>query len=60
MSGHLRALEKPWHCSVCTFENDSLMMACEVCSNPKEKGVEIPIAIPSIKRECSTDDKIIC
>lgn len=59
MSEVSRPLEKPWNCSVCTFENDGMMMVCEVCANPSGKSAYLHEP-PGINRGGSTDDKIIC
>jgi hypothetical protein len=49
---------KSWNCATCTFENDPMMLVCELCSQPKEKDLlEEP---PIIGRGGSSDDKIVC
>lgn len=47
-------MSSTWHCSVCTFENDPMMLVCELCSQPRDKDP------PVIARGGSSDDKILC
>ncbi|XP_030310503.1 DNA annealing helicase and endonuclease ZRANB3 [Calypte anna] len=34
------ALNKVWHCSVCTYSNNELLPYCEICNSPQNSKVE--------------------
>ncbi|NXG30272.1 ZRAB3 endonuclease, partial [Dromaius novaehollandiae] len=34
------ALEKVWHCDVCTYSNNELLSYCEMCNRPQSSNVE--------------------
>uniref|UniRef100_A0A8C3K6U1 Zinc finger RANBP2-type containing 3 n=1 Tax=Calidris pygmaea TaxID=425635 RepID=A0A8C3K6U1_9CHAR len=34
------ALNKAWHCSVCTYSNNALLPYCEMCSSPQSSNAE--------------------
>ncbi|XP_009702694.1 PREDICTED: DNA annealing helicase and endonuclease ZRANB3 [Cariama cristata] len=39
-SGKSMALNKVWHCSVCTYSNSELLPYCEMCNCPQSSNVE--------------------
>ncbi|XP_069717641.1 DNA annealing helicase and endonuclease ZRANB3 isoform X2 [Phaenicophaeus curvirostris] len=45
------ALNKVWHCSVCTYSNNELLPYCEMCNCPQSSNVEGNGEAPTIQTE---------
>ncbi|KAF1397065.1 DNA annealing helicase and endonuclease ZRANB3, partial [Spheniscus mendiculus] len=45
------ALNKVWHCSVCTYSNNELLPYCEMCNCPQSSNVERNCEVPASQTE---------
>ncbi|KFW89508.1 DNA annealing helicase and endonuclease ZRANB3, partial [Phalacrocorax carbo] len=45
------ALNKVWHCGVCTYTNDELLPYCEMCNSPQSNNVERDCESPTSQTE---------
>ncbi|NXF43916.1 ZRAB3 endonuclease, partial [Oceanites oceanicus] len=45
------ALNKVWHCSVCTYSNNELLPYCEMCNCPQSSNVERTCEAPTSQTE---------
>ncbi|NXJ97182.1 ZRAB3 endonuclease, partial [Corythaixoides concolor] len=45
------ALNKVWHCSVCTYSNNGLLPYCEMCNCPQRSDVERNSEVPTNQTE---------
>ncbi|XP_014796624.1 PREDICTED: DNA annealing helicase and endonuclease ZRANB3 [Calidris pugnax] len=45
------ALNKAWHCSVCTYSNNALLPYCEMCNSPQSSNVERNCEAPMSQTE---------
>ncbi|XP_010176013.1 DNA annealing helicase and endonuclease ZRANB3, partial [Antrostomus carolinensis] len=61
------ALNKVWHCSVCTYGNNELLPYCEMCSCPQSNSVERNCEAPASQTEEDvskdfrrTEEKAVC
>ncbi|XP_075367308.1 DNA annealing helicase and endonuclease ZRANB3 isoform X1 [Mycteria americana] len=51
ISSKSTALNKVWHCSVCTYSNNALLPYCEMCNCPQSSNVEGNCEAPTSQTE---------